>query len=163
MGGRDWYSPQGVIDRIRTDHSGYRVPGSADISGDWVDFNEPGRLPFVTWADYDGNGMTDVMLLLLGEGRWRLAVFEQVSGGRYNSQVLFDLPIGKIRSDNEPPQRYYIKTLKKGEKYETATVSGEKVSRQFDIDAIMLILVETSRTFFHKDKSGYVETGLPGQ
>ena len=155
--------PQGVIARIRAGHPGYRVPGDADISGEWAVFKEPGRLPFVTWADYDGNGLTDIMLFLLGKGRWRLAVFEQGPSGRYRSETLFDLPIGEIHGDYEPPQRYYLETLRRGEKYETTTVSRETVSRQFDVDAIMLILVETSMTFFHKDKSGYVETGLPSQ
>jgi hypothetical protein len=71
-----------------------RLPESRDSRrGGWSEFNAVGRLPWATTGDYNGDGLTDVALILLdgktgGQRQWRTMAFLQTDNGCYESFVL---------------------------------------------------------------------------
>src|SRR5690348_4751217 len=41
-----------------------RLPGKADMKGGWATFHGKREIPYACWGDFNGDGLTDVALIL---------------------------------------------------------------------------------------------------
>ncbi len=118
-------------------------------------------MPFITWGDYTGDGLTDVAVILLGEAGWKLVAFHQTREGSYDPVVILESgPGGRAAAgEAEAPKDRWLATLGKGEKYAASSVgaAGMELRREikFGVDAIEVEIKEGSRTFYFWDGRKY--------
>ncbi len=152
--------PPPLVQKIMTIYPGFRVPGQPDLAGAWSKEAKPGSLPFITWGDYTGDGLTDVAVILLGDSAWKLVVFHQAQSGNYDPVVLAD-GAGKRdpASAADPPKNMVLATLRKGERYATSSAgaAGMELRREirFGVDAIEIDVQEGTHTFYYWDGKKY--------
>ncbi len=147
---------------LGTEFAGYRVPLPADLSGAWAENRGPESLPFVTWGDYDGDGLTDVVLILLSDREWKMIACRQKPVGKYVFYTLQSGPLGKVNPDNniEYPKDRVLSTLRKRERLvavDADSQTGKEIERpiEFDHDAIRLTISETAEAFYYWDGKQY--------
>lgn len=94
-------------------HDTLRVPSREDMIGRWATYSKNNTVPYATWGDFNGDGLTDVALILIGQSgkhRWWIAYsFHQKADHSYQ---VFNLS-EKFISE---PQQFYLSTLEAGMK-----------------------------------------------
>jgi hypothetical protein len=116
--------PPALLTSIRKNFPEFRVPAAADLTGQWAQSGRAGVPPFISQGDFNGDGLTDAAVILIGHNLWRFVVFEQTSGGAYfpayvaRPKLRTELP--KVGKDGEgtsieAPQEMIVKTLVKGQ------------------------------------------------
>ncbi len=75
--------PSSLQASIRANFSSYRVPENKDLKAAWVRDRKLGSSPFLCLGDFNGDGIEDTALILIGERTWRLVIFEQDKQGEY--------------------------------------------------------------------------------
>src|SRR5882724_1725011 len=91
--------PAPLASMIREKYPTLRVPARQDLTGPWAEHDESGPLPFITWGDYNDDGLVDVVLLLIGKTSWKIIVCEQHKDNRYGAVELMTGPIGEKNAD----------------------------------------------------------------
>lgn len=72
--------PDVLVSQINIDHPGYRIPTSNDLTGPWGFESENSEgLPFVTWGDFNGDGSTDVAIILINDTSWMFIVYHKLN------------------------------------------------------------------------------------
>jgi len=101
--------PELLKSSIASLYPGFRIPNQKDMVKQWGGQARAGIFDFIEWGDFNGDGLTDVALILLSDTKSKLTILHQGKDG-YVSAYEDDAPI-----DNEHvPQSYYIDLVKKG-------------------------------------------------
>jgi len=129
--------PPGLRQAIEATCPGFRVPQDSEIVGRWARNISESSLPYVTWGDYDGNGLVDVGIVLLREGGWKFIIFNQASTSRYKATYTTggkrDTPVTAGRA----PEGITLTTIPAGKKIDVSGRGGEEM-KTFDKDVIEL-------------------------
>ncbi len=148
--------PQSVIDSLRRDFPGFRVPATADVKGAWASEWARGVPAFAAWGDYDGNRLTDVAILLLGEGEWKFVVLNQVSLGQYTSRILNGGPITQSPVNLGRPEAIVLRTLPKGRPIRIGS-DEEAVTLKYANDAIEFGEEDGALWLFYWDRNDFAQ------
>ncbi|MCJ7773740.1 MAG: hypothetical protein MUP22_11485 [Desulfobacterales bacterium] len=88
----------------------YRLPDEGDLCGDWLEeFDHKTLFPIVCKGKFTGSGSEDYCFFAIpetGEGYKLLVLTEDMNGNPF---------IIEVRSGDESPSRYYVKTVKPGD------------------------------------------------
>ena len=108
--------PARLKDLIKTELPGFHLPARKDMVKAWAAYAKKDSLPYVCWGDFNGDGRTDVILILIGKDDWRLFAFHQTAEGGYHflEPDGFPGPAGAFPKNNAA-QEFYIYTVKAGE------------------------------------------------
>jgi hypothetical protein len=146
--------PGHLNDSIRAQFPGVRVPAAKDRTGLWESDADDCTLPFAVWGDFNGDGRTDVALILLGDKEWKFVIFHQTDSGyvaAHSGGAKTDTADALIQS----PQILSLKLIPKGKTY---TYSGSRKLRYtFKTDAIEFSASEQFLSLWHW-KDGKYET-----
>jgi len=154
--------PPPLASVIREKYPTLRVPAQKELTGPWGEHDESGSLPFITWGDYNDDGLVDVVLLLIGKASWKIVVCEQHKDNSYGAVELMTGPIGEKNADTgiEYPKDRKLLTLKKGEGriYVEYDENGKEIERKvtYPADAIVLKMYESGEAYYHWDGHQYV-------
>ena len=147
--------PPAVRAELKSGCPGYRVPVPEDAEAAWSDMT-PDSLPFATWGDYDGNGFTDVAIIMVDKSyKWKLVVVSQYPEGRFSHVFLRSNAAGNTTN----PRLFTLSTLPKGQVVKTER-AGERVAFRYGVDAVSLAESEGTKFFFHWDGRGFAEDAL---
>jgi hypothetical protein len=106
--------PNSLTESIKTNFPGFRGPTASDMSGPWVSEKMSGLFPFIAWGDFNGDGLTDVAIILISDKQWKFIIFHGKSQGyvpAYEKGGIINEHSAKIQF----PQQVTIRTVKKGE------------------------------------------------
>ncbi len=146
--------PGHLNDGIRTQFPGFRVPTAKDRTGLWESDTDEGNLPFAVWGDFNGDGRTDVALILLGNKEWKFVIFHQTDSGyvaAHSGGARTDMADALVQS----PQILSLKLIPRGKTY---TYSGSRKLRYtFKTHAIEFSASEQFLSLWHW-KDGKYET-----
>ncbi len=154
LGGSTWASPKdrasdralvptGLEESIKASFPSYRVPEEKDITGGWVVGRKPGSSAFICLGDFNGDGIEDAAIILIGEQAWMLVVFEQDRLGKYRPAF-----VGRPKTKQElglyweneillMPQQVLLRTVRKGETWAPEAGDDPHLGR-LRVDAIAL-------------------------
>ena len=116
--------PPALVNSIKKSFPDYHVPAAGDLTGHWAEKKQTGVPPFICQGDFNGDGLTDAAVILIGQNVWRLVIFEQRRGGDFfpayvaRPKLRVELPkVGKDGEDTsiEAPQEVLLKTIAKGQ------------------------------------------------
>ncbi len=132
--------PESLTSYIKTQYPSFRVPNAEDMTGAWAPYlDRMDAVPYATWGDFNGDGLTDVALILIGQGRWKNVAFHQTARHTYEAQRLGYFPGPDKRFVRvHPPQRFILYTLKAGEKIKFGEEFDDISQHQFDSIAFAL-------------------------
>lgn len=127
--------PQTLELEMKRLFSSYRLPEEQDFEGDLRSLFGAERLPYAVWGDFNGDGLTDVALILKEETEGKskpiqsakLISFHQTREGRYNLHVLRDM------TGPGPPFYIYIQLQSPGEVTYIRQVLSDSSVLQTDI------------------------------
>jgi len=92
-----------------------RLPGPKDLTGNWAQFKN--EVPYAAWGDFNGDGLTDVALVLFCEDRWRLVDLHKTADGFYKEVDLEgSLPGHEEFTLSHPAQDFRLFIVAAGEK-----------------------------------------------
>jgi hypothetical protein len=116
--------PESLRKFIKTQFPNLRIPAAEDNSSRWASYSEKGLIPYSCLGDFNGDGLKDVALLLIGKGEWRTIAFHQTSENSWKWLKLERFPgSDKLFKQKNRPQEFYLYTLKTGMKL----MLGERV------------------------------------
>lgn len=104
------------------DFSNLRLPGPNEMrKGKWSEFTAPDRVPWATWADYNGDGLTDIALVLVdratgGAKRWSSIAFMQTDNHSFEAYELVRFHEDGPKFPATPPQGLLLVTAPAGSK-----------------------------------------------
>ncbi len=143
--------PASLLEAIRAAFPEARVPTRADCAGAWS--KRAGKSsPFITWGDFNDDGLEDVALILVGPAtRWVVVVFTQVQGGKYSSVAISHGKLVKLIDEGCPePTRLLMSTIKKGATGAAVRVDAsgnrEIVDVPMDKDIVVVSVVDSYDT-----------------
>jgi hypothetical protein len=147
--------PGRLNESIRAQFPGFRVPAAKDRTGLWESDTDEGNLPFAVWGDFNGDGRTDVALILLGDEECKFVIFHQMADG-YSVAHVVGGKTGNTPNDwISSPQILSLKLIPKGKIY---TYSGSRKLRySFKTEAIEFSASEQFLSLLHW-KDGKYET-----
>jgi hypothetical protein len=145
--------PTGLQASIDANFPGYRIPAAKDIIGGWANEKKPTDLSFLCRGDFNGDGIEDVAIILVGEQSWRLVIFEK--DGQERHQVVF---VARPKSKAElgknweqqmlsDPQQLLLRTVRKGETWAPEAGDDPKLG-PMKVDAIEMIAKPTPNAYF---------------
>ena len=125
--------PESLTQYIKAKYPNLRVPNVEDMTADWATYLKKDTVPYACWGDFNGDGMTDVALILIGKQRWRLLAFNQTDEHTYEALRLGHFP-GPDRSftRHHPLQNFYIYTLEAGKKLKVGEELVGHTQHEFD-------------------------------
>jgi len=126
--------PESLTSYIKTQYPSFRVPNAEDMTGGWATYlDRTDAVPYATWGDFNGDGLTDVALILIGQDRWKNVAFHQTAEHIYEAERLGKFPGPDKRFVRvHPPQRFILYTLKAGEKLKFGEEFDDISQHQFD-------------------------------
>src|SRR5208283_686159 len=134
--------PTRLKESIRANFPSYRLPEEKDITAGWGVDRKPGT-SFLCFGDFNGDGIEDAAIILIGEQAWTLVVFEQTKSGEYRPAFIArpktKQELGKYW-ENEilwTPQQILLRKVRKGETWAPEAGDDPHVSR-LKVDAIEL-------------------------
>ncbi len=125
--------PESLAALIVAKFPGLRIPTVDDMTGAWAAFSKREAVPYACLGDFNGDGLNDVALILIGKDSWKNVAFHRTSGDGWES-----LKLGKFAGrDKEftrqnPPQEFRLYTLKAGEKLKIGARIVERSKYKFD-------------------------------
>ena len=134
--------PDGLQASITASFPGYRVPDGKDITSGWTVDKQPGGPSFLCHGDFNGDGMEDVAIILIGE-EWRLVIFQGNNQGQYRPAFVArpknKEELGKYWKNQilSVPQQLLLRTVKKGETW--APEAGDQKWGELKVDSIELL------------------------
>ena len=105
--------PVGLLESIKSNFAGYRVPTQTDSSDAWSEY-PGGPFSFIAWGDYNGDGRVDIAVILLNDKKWKFIIFHHLKDGYKPAYIAgdeFDIERVTIRL----PQQIVLRTIKKDE------------------------------------------------
>lgn len=73
--------PDNLLESIKANFPVFHVPTTSDMKDQWVSRKMPNSLPFVVWGNFNGDGLTDVAIILLSENQWKFIIFHRNDQG----------------------------------------------------------------------------------
>lgn len=158
--------PPRLVTAVSENFPQYHVPAGGDLTGQWAQGGQAGSPPFMCQGDFNGDGLTDEAIVLIGQGSWRFVIFEQRQGGDFfpvytaRPHLPTELPKGGEDSSIEAPQEMILERIEKGqvwapeggdEPYEVKLQTDgiilhhRKKLRYADLDATTLISLKDGR------------------
>lgn len=133
--------PEALMRYIRVKFPDYRIPTKEDMTGEWGTYQKKDAVPYACWGDFNGDGLTDVALILIGKDQWRLVAFHQTAEGTYvaSGKVVRFMGPDEIFYRRNPPQRFHIYTIKAGDVLKVGDKAAFNTPYQFDSIAFFLI------------------------
>jgi hypothetical protein len=128
-----------------------RIPGKDDLTGPWATWKGKPEVPYACWGDFNGDGLTDIGLILLGKGYWRVLAFHQLKDGGYVPLRLEDFP---GPSDEEytrehAAQEFRLFTLKAGKPVEIKGQSYPVTVTNHDTIGLFMVRDPSSGLHYH--------------
>ncbi len=135
--------PSGLQTGIKTNFPSYRVPEAKDMKAGWTVNKKLGFSPFLCLGDFNGDGIEDAAIILIGEQTWRLVIFEQDKQGEYRPTFVArpktKPELGKYW-ENEillTPQQMLLRKVRKGETWAPEAGDDPQLGK-LKVDAIEL-------------------------
>ena len=137
--------PDSLIAFIAESYPGFRVPTKEDRTGEWATYSKADAVPYACWGDFNGDGLTDVALMLIGNDGWRLVAFNQKVNGTYVDHKVIGFP-GEEKNwyRYNPPQRFQVYTVKAAEAFKVGDRASFYSRYEFDSIAFMSLGDPTS-------------------
>jgi hypothetical protein len=113
--------PSTFVASVKNNFPNYRIPTEVDLTGHWAEREHAGVPPFACKGDFNGDGLTDEAIILLGENVWRLVIFEQGPNGDFfptyvaRPKLRTELPRVGEDTSIDAPQEVILKTIEKGQ------------------------------------------------
>ena len=137
--------PDSLIAFIAESYPGFRVPTKEDRTGDWATYSKTDAVPYACWGDFNGDGLTDVALMLIKNDGWRLVAFNLTASSTYvNHRVIRFAGEEKNWYRNHPPQGFQVYTVKAGEAFKVGDLDSFYSRYEFDSIAFMSLGDPTS-------------------
>lgn len=152
--------PDSLLESIKTNFPGFRVPAASDMTGEWASEKKPGSFPFITWGDFDGDGEIDVAVILSSDTQWKLIIFHQ----KTKKYVPVYVRGGEIKKTGELiqiPQQICLQLVKGGEVWYP---EGGDVIMEYKVqfDAIEIMVSNLGHSLFYRGNGEYRNTGSLG-
>lgn len=132
--------PWTLTESIKGNFPDLRLPGPSDLTSLWIVHKKPGSFPFVTWADFNGDGLTDVAVILFADEEWAFVIFHQKTNKSYEVEYEYRAKT----CQPECPKSFFLDVVKKGNK----TIKGDS----FPFDAVAIGKSERGITYFWWDE-----------
>ena len=113
--------PARLLTAITENFPRYHVPAGSDLTGLWAKAGQAGTPPFICQGDFNGDGLADAAIVLIGRDAWRFVIFEQGPGGDFlpayiaRPQLPTELPKGGEDISIEAPQEMILERIAKGQ------------------------------------------------
>ena len=141
-GKRSLILPAQFQQAVQVNFPDFGMATEADMTGPWADAG----FPFITWGDFNGDGLTDIVVILFNDEAWRLSIFHKTAQGY---EIAYQLGGGFIEDDIVPgPQAYFVYLTPKGEsisrqRYDEDEDVTSTVEHTFEFDSIYWGVIET--------------------
>ncbi len=136
--------PDSLIALIDTTFPSFRVPDNTDLTGSWATWIELETVPYAVVGDFNGDGLTDVALILVNDTAFRQAIFLKEAGSyvlALDEGNTFDPPGGQLGR----LQSIYLRLLPQGQEEVYAGPTEEDTVRFTpEFDSIELGIFESS-------------------
>jgi hypothetical protein len=71
--------PKSLTKYIKATFPGFRIPTGTDMVGKWATYSKKDAVPYACLGDFNGDGRTDVALMLIREDKWRIVAFQRMA------------------------------------------------------------------------------------
>ena len=145
--------PEAMQASVVANFPGYRVPEGKDITGGWAIDKQPGAFSFLCRGDFNGDGVEDAAVILIGQQSWRLVIFENNSLGQYRPAFVArpknKAELGKYWENQilSAPQQLIIRTVKKGETWAPEADDDPNLGR-LKVDSIEMVAKPIPNAYF---------------
>jgi hypothetical protein len=121
--------PESLTKYIKATFPGFRIPTGTDIVGKWATYSKKDAVPYACLGDFNGDGRTDVALILMGKDTWRIVAFQRMAedGWEWGKLSRHRLPIYPNFL-----QGVHIYTLKAGQMIIRDGESEDSSKEEFD-------------------------------
>ena len=106
--------PDKLLAVVAKQYPTFRIPKDTDITGAWARMRTLGTFPFATWGDFNGDGLTDVVLILINEKEWKQVIFNKTSSGYIPAKIDIGNTFEDPGGDPDIPQQFYVALIEKG-------------------------------------------------
>ena len=107
--------PDKLLVVVAKQYPTFRIPNDTDITGAWANMRTLGTFPFATWGDFNGDGLTDVVLILINEKEWKQVIFNKTSSGYIPAKIDLGSSFEEPGGDPYIPQQFYVGLIEKGD------------------------------------------------
>jgi len=113
--------PTRLLTAVSENFPRYHVPAGSDLTGLWAKGDQAGTAPFICQGDFNGDGLADAAIVLIGRDAWRFVIFEQKPGGDFlpayiaRPQLPTELAKGGEDISIEAPQEMILEKIAKGQ------------------------------------------------
>ena len=138
--------PVGLLESIKSNFAGYRVPTQTDFSDAWIEY-PGGPFSFITWGDYNGDGRVDIAVILLNDKKWKFIIFHHLKDGYKPAYIAgdeFDIERFTIQF----PQQIVLLTIKKEEGWSTER-GDVPIEYPHKYDAVAFSAYEKGRVYLY--------------
>ena len=136
--------PDRLITLIAKTFPSFRVPDNTDLTGSWATWIELETVPYAVVGDFNGDGLTDVALILVNDTAFRQAIFLKEAGSyvlALDEGNTFDPPGGQL----DKPQSMFLRLLLQGREEVYAGPTEEDTVRFTpEFDSIEFGVMESS-------------------
>jgi len=161
--------PEVLKEAIKTKFPDFRIPTSADIKGEWAMVKKPGKFPFITWGDYNGDGKVDVAIVLINEYKWKFIIFIKSDNG-YNLAFEMGGQKNKKGALIRNPEEILLETLSARTEGVTRSIIRSQAYEQqisqtykFKFDVIIFSVWEKSSAYFYWENGTFQSIGIGGE
>ena len=142
--------PAALTEAIEGALPGFSIPGASDLKEEWAD--DKGRsFPYITWGYLNGDSLTDVAVVLLGDDEWKFAILHGGAGG-YEVVYVREGDAESAARDIASPQQIVLRLVLKGESW---TPEAGDIPQEFDhdFDAVEFTVNHRRRFFLEGNAS----------
>lgn len=148
--------PDSLIALIDTSFPGFRIPNSADLTGAWATWIGLGTVPYAVVGDFNGDGLTDVSLILISATAFKHVAFLKEANG-YQLALDEGNTFGPEGADLEGPQSIYLRLIPKGTEFVRQGPTVEDTIRfTAEFDSIEFGVMESSNAEITFWKNGVI-------
>jgi hypothetical protein len=149
--------PERLSEAIKKNFPQFHLPMRSDLTGGWAGGETSGRFPFITWGDFNGDGLTDIAVVLLNDKEWKFAIFHRQPDDSYG----LGHSAGGLFGSGEnasvtSPQDISLLRVKKGVEHKVQA-GGQTFTYTFDTDAIQMGVNESGLYIIYWKNGKYEE------
>ena len=136
--------PEQFGQAIETNFPDFSLPTEADMTGLWASRR---GFPFITYGDFNGDGLQDNMVLLINDQAWRAPIFHKTSQGYEVALDRFGNVFGP-QTGRSGPQEMFLYIVHKGE-----VITQTAYSEVDDVEVTTQIGFEFEGIYFSIEES----------
>ena len=142
--------PAALTEAIEGALPGFSVPGTSDLEEEWAP-DKRVSFPYITWGYLNGDSLTDVAVVLLGDDEWKFAILHGGAGG-YEVVYVMEGDAESATRDIASPQQIVLRLVRKEESW--APEAGD-IPQEFehDFDAVEFAVKHRRRFFLEVNVS----------